>query len=73
MQVMDQHLSELIAQGTKEGYLSYEAVNAYLPDEDVNPEKLEALLHALETHGIELIDVPRGKIGVPQRLASVKW
>jgi RNA polymerase primary sigma factor len=56
MQVMDQQLSDLIAQGTKDGFLSFDAVNAYLPDEDVNPEKLEALLLAIEAHGIELID-----------------
>ncbi len=56
MQVMDQQLSDLIAQGTKDGFLSFDAVNAYLPDEDVNPEKLESLLLAIEAHGIELIE-----------------
>ncbi len=30
------------------------------------------MLLALETHGIELLDVPRGKTGIPQRLASGK-
>ncbi|MGV3484793.1 MAG: sigma-70 family RNA polymerase sigma factor [Planctomycetaceae bacterium] len=56
MQVMDQQLSALIAQGTKDGFLSFDAVNAYLPDEDVSPEKLESLLLAIEAHGIELIE-----------------
>jgi len=56
MQVMDQQLSALIAQGSKDGFLSFDAVNAYLPDEDVNPEKLEALMLAIEAHGIELIE-----------------
>jgi RNA polymerase primary sigma factor len=56
MQVMDQQLSDLIAQGTKDGFLSFDAVNAYLPDEDVNPEKLESLLLAIERHGIELVE-----------------
>lgn len=56
MQVMDQQLSDLIAQGSKDGFLSFDAVNAYLPDEDVNPEKLEALMLAIEAHGIELVE-----------------
>jgi len=53
---MDQQLSDLIAQGSKDGFLSFEAVSAYLPDEDVNPEKLEALMLAIEAHGIELVE-----------------
>ena len=60
MQVMDQQLSDLIAQGTKDGFLSFDAVNAYLPDEDVNPEKLEALMLAIEAHGIELVESTTG-------------
>ncbi len=82
MQVMDQELSHLIAQGNRDGYLTYDAVNAYLPDEDVNPEKLNSLLLAIEAHGIELIEgaaaspkvaasssrqIPRGN-DVPSRL-----
>ena len=62
MQVMDQQLSHLIAQGSKDGFLSFDAVSAYLPDEDVNPEKLEALLLAIEAHGIELIEAPASGI-----------
>ena len=65
MQVMDQQLSHLIAQGSKDGFLSFEAVSAYLPDEDVNPEKLEALMLAIEAHGIELIDGPAAGIPKP--------
>jgi len=59
---MDQQLSHLIAQGSKDGFLSFDAVSAYLPDEDVNPEKLEALLLAIEAHGIELIEAPASGI-----------
>lgn len=57
MQLMDQDLSQLIARGTKDGYLTYDEVNAYLPDEDVNPEKLNTLLLVLERRGIALIEV----------------
>jgi len=58
MQLMDKELDRLIAQGKTTGYLTFDAVNAYLPDEDVNPEKLESLLLAIESRGIELIDAP---------------
>ena len=67
MQLMDQDLSALITRGLQEGFLTYEEVNAYLPDEDVNPEKLDRLLLALEHHGIKLVDSP---IGNAQRARS---
>ncbi len=57
----DKDLHELIAQGKKQGYLTYDEVNAYLPDEAVNPEKLDNLLMALDEAGIELLtDPPQG-------------
>ncbi|MFG0287901.1 MAG: sigma-70 family RNA polymerase sigma factor [Rhodopirellula sp. JB044] len=61
MQLMDQNLSQLIARGAKDGYLTYDEVNAYLPDEDVNPEKLNTLLAALERRGITLIEATEKK------------
>ena len=65
MQVIDKELDDLIAQGKATGYLTFDAVNAYLPDEDVSPEKLESLLLAIESRGIELIDAPTPKRGSP--------
>lgn len=56
MQLMDQELTTLVARGTEQGFLTYEEVNAYLPDEDVSPEKLERLLLAIEHHKIELVE-----------------
>ncbi len=61
MHHVDKDLHELIAQGKKQGYLTYDEVNAYLPDEAVNPEKLDNLLMALDEAGIELVtDPPNG-------------
>jgi len=57
-QTYQQHLDLLIATGKTQGYLTYDDVNAYLPDEDVSPEKLDHLLIALEERGIELVDKP---------------
>src|SRR6056297_3942115 len=64
MQLMDQDLTQLIARGAKDGYLTYDEVNAYLPDEDVNPEKLNTLLLALERRGISLIETTEKKARV---------
>ncbi|MAI70024.1 MAG: RNA polymerase subunit sigma-70 [Rhodopirellula sp.] len=61
MQLMDQELSSLISRGVQEGFLTYEDVNAYLPDEDVSPEKLDRLLMAIERKGIQLIDSATAK------------
>ncbi len=47
---------ELIAQGKQQGFLTYDQVNACLPDDDVNPDKLDNLLVELEEQGIELYE-----------------
>ncbi|MHB1038060.1 MAG: sigma-70 family RNA polymerase sigma factor [Pirellulales bacterium] len=54
----DKDLHELVATGKSLGYLTYDQVNAYLPDEAVDPEKLDNLLVALEELGIELVNEP---------------
>ena len=56
MQLMDQEFKTLIARGIQNGYLTYEEVNSYLPDEDVSPEKLDKLLLAIERHDIQLTE-----------------
>ncbi|MGB1707391.1 MAG: sigma-70 family RNA polymerase sigma factor [Rubripirellula sp.] len=61
MQLMDQELSALISRGVQEGFLTYEDVNSYLPDEDVSPEKLDRLLMAIERKGIQLVDSAKAK------------
>jgi RNA polymerase primary sigma factor len=53
---MDEGLKSLLDQGKEKGYLTYSQVNDYLPDDAVNPEKLDQLLLVLEEQGIELID-----------------
>lgn len=58
MDHFDEDLQALIAKGKSQGYLTYDEVNDYLPDEDVTPEKLDNLLIALDDRGIELVDQP---------------
>jgi len=61
MQLMDQELSSLVSRGIQDGFLTYEDVNTYLPDEDVSPEKLDRLLFAIERSGIQLVDAASAK------------
>lgn len=56
MEKMDEGLKSLIESGKAKGYLTFAQVNDYLPDDAVNPEKLDQLLLLLEEQGIELID-----------------
>jgi RNA polymerase primary sigma factor len=53
---LDDGLKTLIEQGKEKGYLTFTQVNEFLPDDAVNPEKLDQLLGLLEEKGIELID-----------------
>ena len=59
MDHFDKELQELVAKGKSHGYLTYDEVTEYLPDEAVDPEKLDNLLIALEEQGIELVSEPR--------------
>src|SRR5712692_8362303 len=52
----DEGLKALLDSGKERGFLTYGQVNDYLPDDAVNPEKLDQLLLLLEEQGIELID-----------------
>jgi RNA polymerase primary sigma factor len=56
VEYFDNELQVLVAKGKAQGYLTYDEVNDYLPDEDVSPEKLDNLLIALDDRGIDLVD-----------------
>jgi RNA polymerase primary sigma factor len=59
MDHMEDDLKALISRGQAQGFLTYDEVNDYLPNEAVTPEKLDNLLVALDERGIELVtDAP---------------
>ncbi len=51
-------LAQLIERGKSQGFLTYDQVNEYLPDEANDSVRLNRLLVALEQHGIRLQDQP---------------
>lgn len=55
MHRLDARLNELIENGKKQGYLTYDQVSAYLPDEALNPEKLDNLLLTIEEIDLDII------------------
>jgi len=59
---LNKELGDLIAKGKSQGYLTYDEVTNYLPDEAVDPNKLDQLLIALDERHIPLLhEAPRGE------------
>ena len=54
VQDLENELQTLIVQGQKKGFLTYDDVSNYLPDESNSPEKLDNLVVALESYGVEI-------------------
>ena len=55
---VESDLQILLSKGKAQGFLTYDDVGTYLPDEATTPEKLDSLLVALEQRGIALVDEP---------------
>jgi RNA polymerase primary sigma factor len=61
----------MIEKGKKKGYLTYEEMNADLPEELVSPARLDTLLVLLDEMGISLIDeADVDKHGAPAEIAE---
>jgi RNA polymerase primary sigma factor len=56
MEKIDEGLKSLIELGKQKGYLTYGQVSELLPQDAVNPDKLDKLMQVFEENGIELID-----------------
>ena len=56
METQTVELSSLIELAKDQGFLTYEQVNDYLPDEDTSSERIDNLLIQLDRMNIELVD-----------------
>ena len=56
MDKLDEGLKTLLDLGKRRGFLTFDQVNDYLPDEASSPEKIHGLLETLDEMGIELIN-----------------
>jgi RNA polymerase primary sigma factor len=52
----ESRIKAMIEKGKKKGYLTYEEMNAELPEEIISPSRLDTLLTTLDEMGISLID-----------------
>ncbi len=55
-----EELQALISLGKKKGYLTYEEINNYLPENITSPEHIDRILTGLDEMDIEVIDSPSG-------------
>ena len=51
-------LTMLVDQGVQHGFVTFQQVNAYLPDVGGSPQMLDGLILALEEAGLDLIEEP---------------
>jgi RNA polymerase primary sigma factor len=51
-------LKEILSKGKSQGYLTYDEVIHYLPDQSLHPEQLDNLLIAMDHMGIALVNHP---------------
>ncbi len=67
---LDKNLHDLIAKGKSQGYLTYDEVTKFLPDEAVDPDQLDNLLIALDEQGVDLVsEAPEPEFFEPEENA----
>jgi RNA polymerase primary sigma factor len=71
--LLDKDMRELVAKGKSQGYLTYDEVTRVLPDDEVDPDKLDNLLFLLDERGIELVtEPPEGEFYDPSQPGGSK-
>ena len=53
---LDETLKSLIDLGKRSGYLTWDQVNAQIPPDTVEPDRLDQILELLDQHGISIIE-----------------
>jgi RNA polymerase primary sigma factor len=68
---VDVTLKSLIDLGKRSGYLTWDQVNAQIPPDTVEPERLDQILEMLDQHGISIIEEDQAEERAPQVTAEV--
>lgn len=58
MEFFEEELEVLFVKGKSQGYLTFDELNALLPEDEFSPEKIDELLIQLEDKGIKVVDEP---------------
>jgi len=69
---LDESLKALIDSGKQQGYLTFAQINDYLPDEAVNPEKLDQLLITIEELGLEIVNEKQAATRTTEKKRTTK-
>jgi RNA polymerase primary sigma factor len=56
VQISKKALKDLISKGTKQGYLTYDEINAVLPEDMLSAEQIEETLILFDDHEIDILD-----------------
>ena len=57
---MEEKLKQIIDEGKRDGYITYDRFNEIFPEECNSPEKIDEIFATLDGHSIELRDEPPG-------------
>jgi RNA polymerase primary sigma factor len=63
---LDDTLKALIELGKRSGYLTWDQVNAQIPPDTVEPERLDQILEMLDQHGISIIEEDQAEGQAPR-------
>ena len=60
--MIDKEIKALIQHGSEKGFLTYEELNEFLPDDVVSPEYIDEILLTLDEKGVELVDAREAEV-----------
>jgi len=63
-------LAELVTSAGRQGWISYDQLNATLPDEMVDPDRVDELLALLDTTGLRLVESSKAPHGAAKAAAT---
>ena len=69
---LEEKLKQLIEEGERDGFISYERFNEIFPEDCNSPERIDEIFGTLESHGIDLRDEPTSEIEDTGEISDVE-